>query len=166
MELNHLKLLSLPYSLKLYRDNKGKIDRYFAKMQGKPVEGYDGGGGDSNDNKTIAGVGIGLFVLILIIGLGLFIWWIIALVKFWNYMPQVSRWLALILGIFLPGGVIIGLIIIYATKKSYMIDVDDGYGPSRYPRMPPRMSPRMSPRRSARMSMCGAKMHMGGAYRM
>jgi hypothetical protein len=104
-------MYSLFKLLKVYKDNKNKIESY---INNQSVENYNNDI-NNNDNK-IMNIPLGIFLFLLIISLGIWIWALIALMKYWKVLPEWAR----ILGVF---GLIFGfgpftLIIVYVTKAS------------------------------------------------
>jgi hypothetical protein len=102
--MQNLNKFSLWNCLKEFKQNKQQINAY---LRHDTYEGMDGAG--------IMGMGVGLFLIVLCAAIGIFIWNIVALVKFWNRMPQGAAIASLILLLF--GFPPISLIVIYASKK-------------------------------------------------
>ena len=96
--------------ISLYNENKDLINAYYS---GESIENFKGEGG------LIAGMGVATFITVLSVSLALWIWALVAIIKFWNYMPTWARvvsLLALLAGI---GGPVVSLIVVYASKTSY-----------------------------------------------
>lgn len=106
-------MFSLTELYKAYNENKVAIDAY---IKNKPVENY----GDDNNTVSILGmtIGFGVFLLIVFIYLVFYIWAIFALVQNWDNMPDFAKWLGLAALVipFIPGGPVLTLILVYATK--------------------------------------------------
>jgi len=106
---------SLASLLQEYSENKEQIDAY---LQNKTVEGYGANGGNSTDNNAVY-VGVGVFITIVIVSLIIWIWALIATIKYWKYLPDWARVLA-ILGLIpvIPGGPIVTLVVVYVSHGS------------------------------------------------
>jgi hypothetical protein len=103
---------SLYACMKEFQNNRPLIRAY---LNGDNIENFDGG--DNNDTKNagkIFNLSIGLFLVVLIINMALFIWCIVALVKFWHEMPDWAKAVSLILLLFQMTP--ISLLIIYLSK--------------------------------------------------
>lgn len=111
---SHIMKASLFDMIKAYSENKDNIHLYLRKQAGQTVENYS----DKKVNKKILGVSAGVFVLILLLSMGLFIWAIVALVKFGGMMPGWALGLSVVLMIFFPFvGSIITIILAYVVRK-------------------------------------------------
>jgi len=96
------------------RENKHVIEAY---LKGISMEGYNDG--LTEEGTKIMGYGIAVFLLILLCAISIWIWAIVVLVKFWKVLPDWAR----IIGVLallpmIPGGPIITLIVVYASKNS------------------------------------------------
>lgn len=67
-------------------------------------------------SKTILGLAVGTFLILLLINIVIYIWVIIALLKFWNKMNIIAIILSIIC--FFSGLGIVSLLIIYITKSN------------------------------------------------
>lgn len=94
---------------KEFRENKSLIEAYFKRQS---VEGYN------NDSGTIMGMGVAAFLIFFLIALSVWIWAVVALVKYWKVLPDWAKFIGL-LALFpiLPiGGPIVTLIVVYVAK--------------------------------------------------
>ncbi len=93
---------------RVYKDNEHIIK---AHLKGESVENFKGEG-------ELFGVSIVLFLVVMILALSLWIWAIVALIKYGKSMPEVAMYIA-IASLIIPffGGPILTLILVYATKK-------------------------------------------------
>ena len=108
-------MISLYNCIKAYQENKSLINAYLKK---ESIENFNGDGDNSGGTK-ILGFEIGFFLLILAISIGLWIWAIVALVKYWKFLPSWAKVLGII-GVLpiLPGGPIVTLLCVYIGKQN------------------------------------------------
>jgi len=104
-------MYSLFKLLKVYKDNKNKIESY---INNQSIENYNDVNNVNNVNK-IMNVPIHIFLFFLIISIAFWVWALVVLIKYWKVIPNWAR----ILGVF---GLIFGfgpftLIIVYLTKS-------------------------------------------------
>jgi hypothetical protein len=104
-------MYSLFKLLKVYKDNKNKIESY---INNQSIENYNDINNVNNVNK-IMNVPIHIFLVFLIISIVFWVWALVVLTKYWKVIPNWAR----ILGVF---GLIFGfgpftLIIVYVTKS-------------------------------------------------
>lgn len=105
-------MYSLFKLLKVYKDNKNKIESY---INNQSIENYNDIKDINNVNK-IMNVPIHIFLFFLIISIAFWVWALVVLTKYWKVIPNWAR----ILGVF---GLIFGfgpftLIIVYITKST------------------------------------------------
>jgi len=109
-----LSELSLTNMLKEYSNNKGIINAYLSRKQGKVVEGY---GENTTDAAVVMGMSVGIFFILLLAVLALYVWLFVAFFKNYKTMPMwaiIAFWAILL---FIPGGgPVFGLVLIYSTK--------------------------------------------------
>lgn len=101
---------SINILFKAFEENKELIK---STLKCQSIENY-------NDNAaSILGVSVMMFIFIFLLALALWIFAIYATIKYWKFLPtfaQVVSILGLIPGI--PGGPIITLVVVYASKSS------------------------------------------------
>jgi len=105
-------MYSLFKLLKVYKDNKNKIESY---INNQSIENYNDIKDINNVNK-IMNVPIHIFLFFLIISIAFWVWALVVLTKYWKVIPNWAR----ILGVL---GLIFGfgpftLIIVYITKST------------------------------------------------
>jgi len=129
-------MYSITELLNAYKENKPMIEAY---MRGD--ESYEGFTVDINGAPqqvdtsgfgAILGVGIGIFIVLIIVTIALFIWALVVLIKFREYL---ETW-AIIVGsiglvsAFVPGygiaGPIITLLVVYLSKSDKKIKKTEG----------------------------------------
>ena len=66
--------------------------------------------------KTILGFAIGTFLILILLNIVIYIWAIIALIKYWNKMNVIAV-IASVLFLFSGFGGVVSLLIIYITKS-------------------------------------------------
>jgi hypothetical protein len=95
-------LFSMLHAYQRYLDEeKSKKEHYQSEVLAPP--------------KTILGVAVGTFVVLLLLNIVIYIWAIIALIRFWKQLNPI----VILLSIFFlcTGGGIISLLLIYITKS-------------------------------------------------
>ena len=104
-----------------YKENKPLIDAYIKRQSVENFNG-DGDGGDGIDPTTktggsILGLSIGFFLLLLAVSIGIWIWAIVALIKYWDRLPDWAKVLG-VLGLIpaVPLGPVVTLICVYVAK--------------------------------------------------
>jgi hypothetical protein len=106
--MNRLLQLSPIETFDLYNKNRHMINAY---IRGDTIENLD-----DTDSDTGLGAAIGLFSILLLLHVIISIVLLVLLVTNYKRMKPLYWWLALFLTFFVPGGFIIGLIIIFATR--------------------------------------------------
>jgi hypothetical protein len=108
-------MYSLFKLLKVYKDNKNKIESY---INNQSIENYNDIKDINNVNNVnkIMNVPIHIFLFFLIISIAFWVWALVVLTKYWKVIPNWAR----ILGVL---GLIFGfgpftLIIVYVTKST------------------------------------------------
>ena len=104
----------LKYSLfELLKEHNKNKKSIHAKLKGETIEGYT----DSGDTAKILGLSVIPFLIVLLISLVIWIWALVATVKYWNQLPEWAKVIS-ILGILpiLPGGPIVTLVVVYIAK--------------------------------------------------
>jgi len=103
---------SLASLLQEYSERKEQIDAY---LQNKTVEGYDSNPPENN----VFYVSTGVFITIVIVSLIIWVWALVVTIKYWKYLPDWARVLA-ILGLIpvIPGGPIVTLVVVYVSHGS------------------------------------------------
>lgn len=93
--------------MKIAKDNEEKINSY---LKGGIIEGYNG------DEDTISGLGVAAFLVVLVLVIGLFIWNIVAFIK---YKDTYADWAtAVIILLYFMSGGIASLIAIYLLRNT------------------------------------------------
>jgi uncharacterized protein YqhQ len=101
---------SLYACMKEFQANRPLIRAY---LNGDNIENFDGANNTEKKGKFF-NLSIGLFLLIFIINIALFIWCIVAMVKFWHEIPNWAKVVSIILLIFHMTP--ISLLIIYLSR--------------------------------------------------
>jgi hypothetical protein len=102
---------SLFECIREFQNNRPLIRAY---LNGDNIENYKGDTSDNKDASKIMNVSIGLFLTFLLINMGLFIWCLVALVKFWHEMPDWARVVSIFLMFFQMTPV--ALLVIYLSR--------------------------------------------------
>lgn len=103
--------------MKIAKDNEEKINAY---LKGDIIEGYN------DDEGAIEGLGIVAFLVVLVLGIGLFIWNIIAFMK---YKDTYAGWaIVVILLLYFMSGGFASLIAIYLLRNTKNTSFSYGRG--------------------------------------
>ncbi len=108
--MENILQLSPVETFMFYSKNRSMINAY---IKGDTVEHLD----DGND----LGLGIGLITSVLLLHLIISIIILVILISNYKRMVPLYWWIALLLTFLVPGGFIIGLIIIFATRDTRRI---------------------------------------------
>lgn len=102
-----MKILSLHDFIKTYKDNRIIIN---ATLQGQTIE--------NSGDGTVLGISIVLFLVFFILFLCIWIWALVATVKYWKLLPDWAKVVS-ILGLIpiIPGGPIVTLVVVYISKQ-------------------------------------------------
>ena len=104
--------------MKIAKDNEEKINAY---IKGDIIEGYNDDG-----SLIVAGLSVGMFLLVLVLAFGLFIWNIVAFMK---YKDTYAGWsIAVILLLYFMSGGIASLIAIYLLRNTKNTNSSFSYG--------------------------------------
>lgn len=123
--VNTLLKFNLFDMIKIYSQNKEVCDSVMMKNSIEGYEGYDEDGNPENKKefeeklKKTYGLSVGGFMALLLLGLAIWIWALVAVIKFWGVLPTWAKVVGL-LGLFhvIPGfGPVITLIVVYASKS-------------------------------------------------
>lgn len=107
-----LKDLSISGVLKQYSERSKNSENY----------GDDNGSSSSGNKKTAIAIII-VFLLLIIVMFAVWIWALVAIVKYWHYMPTWARAIGVIgLLPFVPIGCVVTLVLVYATKGKVALD--------------------------------------------
>lgn len=98
--------------LKIYRDNRHEVDAYF---KGQPIEGFHGDNKKDKNDAFASFGGIALFMVFLLIGAGIWIWALVATIKYWSQLPIWAQIIAVI-GLVTGVGPVVTLIVVYIGK--------------------------------------------------
>jgi hypothetical protein len=94
-----------------FQNNRPLIRAY---LKGDNLENFTQNSGNDKNANTIFDVSIGLFLVIFLINISLFIWSLVALVKFWHEMPDWAKAVSIVLILFQMTP--IALLIIYLSR--------------------------------------------------
>lgn len=102
-----MKILSLHDFIKTYKENRIIIN---ATLQGQTIE--------NSGDGTVLGISIVLFLVFFILFLCIWIWALVATVKYWKLLPDWAKVVS-ILGLIpiIPGGPIVTLVVVYISKQ-------------------------------------------------